>query len=62
MTLSEPRARYAVAEATALVACGHPIGRLVAIVDRGGRRVPAGGYWKRPARVFGALLPGGGRW
>ncbi|WP_410588010.1 AMP-binding protein [Amycolatopsis sp. lyj-23] len=53
---------YVVPEATALVACGHPAGQEVAIVDRGGRRVPAGdpgeiwvsgpnvarGYWRRP--------------
>ncbi|AEK46287.1 hypothetical protein [Amycolatopsis mediterranei] len=54
MTLFELRACYVVAEATALVACGHPVGRLVAIVDRDGRRVPA--------RVFCALVTGDGRW
>ncbi|WP_410568133.1 AMP-binding protein [Amycolatopsis sp. cmx-4-61] len=53
---------YVVAEATALVPCGHPAGQEVAIVGRDGRRVPAGdageiwvsgpnvarGYWRRP--------------
>ncbi|WP_370967824.1 AMP-binding protein [Amycolatopsis sp. cg9] len=57
------RVCYTVAEATALVACGHPAGQRVAIVDPGGRRLPAGeageiwvsgpnvarGYWNRPA-------------
>lgn len=56
------RGCYVVAEATALVACGRPVGQRVAIVDRAGRRLPAGdvgeiwvsgpnvarGYWKRP--------------
>ncbi|MDQ7805098.1 AMP-binding protein [Amycolatopsis sp. A133] len=56
------RTCYVVAEATALVACGQPAGQRVAIVDRDGRRVPAGeageiwvsgpnvarGYWRRP--------------
>ncbi|QKV78679.1 AMP-binding protein [Amycolatopsis sp. Hca4] len=56
------REAYVVAEATALVACGRPAGQRVAIVDRDGRRVPAGdlgeiwvsgpnvarGYWRRP--------------
>ncbi|KDN20628.1 AMP-binding protein [Amycolatopsis rifamycinica] len=56
------RACYVVAEATALVACGRPVGQRVAIVGPDGRRRPAGdvgeiwvsgpnvarGYWKRP--------------
>ncbi len=56
------RVCYRVPEATALVACGHPAGQRVAIVDPGGRRLPAGeageiwvsgpnvarGYWNRP--------------
>ncbi|WP_318306278.1 AMP-binding protein [Amycolatopsis solani] len=56
------RVCYSVPEATALVACGHPAGQRVAIVDPGGRRLPAGeageiwvsgpnvarGYWNRP--------------
>jgi acyl-CoA synthetase (AMP-forming)/AMP-acid ligase II len=36
------RVCYVRAEATALVACGHPAGQLVAIVDPDGRRVPPG--------------------
>ncbi|MGW5747582.1 AMP-binding protein [Amycolatopsis sp. NPDC003861] len=63
---------YVVAEATALVACGRPVGQQVAIVDRDGRRGPVGeiwvsgpnvarGYWRRPeesARVFCARIVG----